>query len=50
MRDIGLMSYYPSIEVKQRDEGIFLSQETYAREILMNFDGDCKLVKTFVEC
>nr|GEU39751.1 retrovirus-related Pol polyprotein from transposon TNT 1-94 [Tanacetum cinerariifolium] len=34
MTDIGLMSYYLGIEVKQTDEGIFICQERYANEIL----------------
>ncbi|KAK3002730.1 hypothetical protein RJ639_019908 [Escallonia herrerae] len=38
MTDIGLMSYYLKIEVKQRDDGIFVSQEAYAKEVLKNFN------------
>ncbi|KAK3007401.1 hypothetical protein RJ639_016407 [Escallonia herrerae] len=38
MTDIGLMSYYLEIEVKQRDEGTFISQEAYAKEILKMFN------------
>uniref|UniRef100_A0A2N9F020 Integrase catalytic domain-containing protein n=1 Tax=Fagus sylvatica TaxID=28930 RepID=A0A2N9F020_FAGSY len=34
MTDIGLMAYYLGIEVKQMEEGIFISQEGYAKEIL----------------
>jgi len=30
MTDIGLMSYYLRIEVKQMEEDIFISQESYA--------------------
>ncbi|KAL0554273.1 hypothetical protein IC582_008190 [Cucumis melo] len=33
MTDIGLMSYYLGIEVKQSEEGIFISQERYTREV-----------------
>ncbi|KAK2977170.1 hypothetical protein RJ640_000421 [Escallonia rubra] len=40
MTDIGLMSYYLGIEVKQRDNGIFISQEGYAKEILKKFKMD----------
>ncbi|KAK2978053.1 hypothetical protein RJ640_001015 [Escallonia rubra] len=36
--DIGLMSYYLGIEVKQRDDGIFISQEAYAKEVLKRFN------------
>ncbi|KAK3028014.1 hypothetical protein RJ639_040013 [Escallonia herrerae] len=35
---IGLMSYYLGIEVKQRDDGIFISQEIYAKEVLKRFN------------
>ncbi|KAK3037369.1 hypothetical protein RJ639_030467 [Escallonia herrerae] len=38
MTDIGLMSYYLVIEVKQRDDGIFISQEAYAKEVLKRFN------------
>ncbi|XP_050939142.1 uncharacterized mitochondrial protein AtMg00810-like [Cucumis melo] len=38
MTDIGLMSYYLGIEVKQLEEGIFFSQERYTREILEKFN------------
>ncbi|KAK3039004.1 hypothetical protein RJ639_027489 [Escallonia herrerae] len=37
MADIGLMSYYLGIEVKQREDGIFISQEAYAKEILKRY-------------
>ncbi|GKV12662.1 hypothetical protein SLEP1_g23785 [Rubroshorea leprosula] len=47
MTDIGLMSYYLSIEVKQMEEGIFISQENYAREVLKRFNmSNCKPVNT----
>ncbi|KAK2984034.1 hypothetical protein RJ640_001195 [Escallonia rubra] len=38
MTAIGLMSYYLGIEVKQRDDGIFISQEAYAKEVLKRFN------------
>ncbi|KAK2985140.1 hypothetical protein RJ640_000907 [Escallonia rubra] len=38
MTDIGLMSYYLGIEVKQRDDGIFILQEAYAKEVLKRFN------------
>ncbi|KAK2974858.1 hypothetical protein RJ640_001909 [Escallonia rubra] len=51
MTDIGLMSYYLGIEVKQRDNGIFISQEGYAKEILKKFKmDDANPVSTPVEC
>ncbi|KAJ4812770.1 polyprotein [Rhynchospora pubera] len=37
MSDMGLMSYYLGIEVKQSGDGIFISQEGYAREIIKKF-------------
>lgn len=50
MTDIGLMAYYLGIEVKQTDEGIFIFQEGYAKEILNKFKmEDCKPVGTPVE-
>ncbi|KAK6152050.1 hypothetical protein DH2020_014685 [Rehmannia glutinosa] len=51
MMDVGLMSYYLGIEVKQQDGGIFVSQEGYAKEILKKFEMEnCKSVSTPVEC
>ncbi|KAK3007850.1 hypothetical protein RJ639_013459 [Escallonia herrerae] len=38
MTNIGLMSYYLGIEVKQRDNGTFISQEAYAKEVLKRFN------------
>lgn len=52
MTDIGLMSYYLGIEVKQTNEGIFISQEQYTREILEKFNMiniNSKLVTTPIE-
>ncbi|KAG6512435.1 hypothetical protein ZIOFF_030546 [Zingiber officinale] len=37
MTDIELMTYYLSIEVNRREDGIFISQEGYAKEILKKF-------------
>lgn len=34
MTDIGLMSYYLGIGVKQEVKGIFITQEAYAREVI----------------
>ena len=51
MTDIGLMAYYLGIEVKQKEEGIFISQESYAKDILKKFRmDDCNPVSTPVEC
>lgn len=51
MTDIGLMSYYLGIEVKQSDEGIFVSQKNYATKVLKEFNMEnCQPVSTPVEC
>ncbi|KAG6520573.1 hypothetical protein ZIOFF_017630 [Zingiber officinale] len=51
MTDIGLMAYYLGIEVNQRKDGSFISQEGYAREILKKFRMDnSKSINTPVEC
>jgi len=51
MTYIGLMAYYLGIEVKQQEKGIFISQESYAKEILKKFKMvNCKPVNTLIEC
>ncbi|KAG6486751.1 hypothetical protein ZIOFF_055330 [Zingiber officinale] len=51
MTDIGLMAYYLGIEVNQREDGNFISQAGYAREILKKFKMDnIKSMNTPVEC
>ncbi|KAG7565068.1 Zinc finger CCHC-type superfamily [Arabidopsis suecica] len=51
MTDIGLMSYYLGIEVKQEDNGIFITQEGYAKEVLKKFKmDDSNPVTTPMEC
>ena len=40
MTDIGLMSYYLGIEVKQEGKGILITQEGYAKEVLKKFKMD----------
>ncbi|KAG6514307.1 hypothetical protein ZIOFF_024657 [Zingiber officinale] len=51
MTDIGLMAYYLGIEVNQREDGSFISQACYAREILKKFRMDnSKSINTPVEC
>ncbi|GJV48739.1 retrovirus-related pol polyprotein from transposon TNT 1-94 [Tanacetum coccineum] len=50
MKDIGLMSYYLGIEVKQTDEGLFICQERYAKDILKRFGMDkCNPIDTPLE-
>jgi Reverse transcriptase (RNA-dependent DNA polymerase) len=51
MINLGLMSYFLGLEIKQGDEGIFISQESYAKGILKRFKmEDCKSVSTPVDC
>ncbi|XP_038896516.1 uncharacterized mitochondrial protein AtMg00810-like [Benincasa hispida] len=51
MTDIGLMSYYLGIKVKQGEDGIFISQEGYAKEVLKKFNmNDANPVGTPMEC
>jgi len=50
MTDIGLMSYYLGIEVKQMEKGIFISQGSFARKMVKKFKmNNCKHVSTLVE-
>ncbi|KAK2456950.1 putative mitochondrial protein [Trifolium repens] len=51
MTNIGLMSYYLGIEVKQEDQGILITQEGYAKEVLKKFKmDDANPVSTPMEC
>ncbi|GKV31585.1 hypothetical protein SLEP1_g40262 [Rubroshorea leprosula] len=51
MTDIGLMSYDLGIEVKQNEDGIFISQEAYAKKVLEKFEmANCKPVSTPIAC
>ena len=46
-----LMTYYLGIEIKQGEDGIFMNQEKFTKEILKNFKiKDCAKVNTLVEC
>ncbi|KAJ4788299.1 polyprotein [Rhynchospora pubera] len=50
MTDLGLMSYFLGLEVKQDKSGIFVSQEAYAKDVLKRFKmNDCNPVCTPVE-
>ena len=50
MTDIGLMSYYLSIEVKQEDKGILITQEGYSKEVHKKFKmDDSNLVSMLIE-
>uniref|UniRef100_A0A1J3G9F4 Copia protein n=1 Tax=Noccaea caerulescens TaxID=107243 RepID=A0A1J3G9F4_NOCCA len=47
MTDLGELSYFLGMEVKQNEEGIFLSQENYAQKLLKKFGmQDCKSLST----
>ncbi|PKA54694.1 putative mitochondrial protein [Apostasia shenzhenica] len=50
MRDCGTVSYFLGLEVNQGDEGIFISQEGYAKEILKRYNmEDCNSINTPIE-
>ncbi|KAL5568431.1 hypothetical protein UlMin_025006 [Ulmus minor] len=50
MTDMGHMTYYLGIEVQQQKHGIFISQESYAKEILKKFKMEnCKPIRTPTE-
>ena len=45
MDDLGLLSYYPGIEVHQKTEGITLCQDAYTRKVVeIRGMKDCNLV------
>ncbi|XP_074271155.1 secreted RxLR effector protein 161-like [Silene latifolia] len=47
MTDLGLMNFFLGMEVHQAEDGIFISQNKYAREILKRFKMEnCKPVST----
>ncbi|XP_068487122.1 uncharacterized mitochondrial protein AtMg00810-like [Phaseolus vulgaris] len=47
MTDLGLMSYFLGIEIKQNQDEVSLSQRKYAKEILKKFlMENCKAVNT----
>jgi hypothetical protein len=51
MTDIGLMSYYLGIEIKQGEDRIFVNQEKFTRGILKKFKmEECAKMNTLVEC
>ncbi|GAA0168672.1 transmembrane signal receptor [Lithospermum erythrorhizon] len=50
MTDIGEMSYFLAVEVKQAKDGIFMSQRKYAKQILSKFRmKDCKPISTLTK-
>ncbi|XP_050908831.1 uncharacterized mitochondrial protein AtMg00810-like [Lathyrus oleraceus] len=51
MTNIGLMAYCISIKVQQEDNGVFIIQEGYAKEVLKKFKmDDVNPVGTLMEC
>ena len=47
MTDNGLMSYFLGFEVKKQQDGIFISQKKYMKEILEKFKiSNCNPVNT----
>lgn len=50
MTDLGIMKYFLGLEIRQEKTGIFVAQETYAKEILKrNKMADCNPVLTPME-
>ncbi|KAL4297638.1 hypothetical protein GQ457_12G007010 [Hibiscus cannabinus] len=50
MTDVGLMCYYLGLEVEQSEDGIFISQKGYAKEVLKKFKMfNCNPVDTPME-
>jgi len=51
MTDIGLMTYYLGIKIKQGEDEIFVNQEKFVREVLKKFKmKNYTKVNTLVEC
>ena len=49
--DIGLMTYYLGIEIKQGEDKIFMNQKKFAKKIIKKFKiKDCIKVNILVEC
>jgi len=47
MTDLGLMTYFLGIEIKQNENDVFICQRKYAKEILKKFQmEECKVVST----
>ncbi|XP_039115181.1 uncharacterized mitochondrial protein AtMg00810-like [Dioscorea cayenensis subsp. rotundata] len=47
MTDLGLMSYFLGLEVKQNSEGVFISQQKYIDDLLVHMNMKlCKPVST----
>ena len=51
MTNIGLISHYLGIEIKQGEDRIFMNQYKFAKEVLKKFKmEDCARVNTLVKC
>ncbi|XP_024009339.1 uncharacterized protein LOC112084436 [Eutrema salsugineum] len=47
MSDLGLLNYFLGMEIVQKQDGIFLSQESYAKKLLKKFNmEECKIMTT----
>nr|KYP41283.1 hypothetical protein KK1_037341 [Cajanus cajan] len=47
MKNIGFMTYFLGIEIKQSEKEVFIFQKEYAKEILKKFQiGECRVVST----
>ncbi|XP_022932473.1 uncharacterized protein LOC111438879 [Cucurbita moschata] len=50
MTDLGLLKFFLGLEVKQGETGIFISQETYAKEILKKYKmTNCNSISILME-
>ena len=50
MTDVGLRTYYLRIKIKQREDGIFVNQKKFAKEIFKKFKmKNCAKVNTPIE-
>ncbi|CAH9107158.1 unnamed protein product [Cuscuta europaea] len=46
MTDLGVLKYFSGLEVTQREDDIFISQEKYATDLLKNHMSECKTATT----
>lgn len=49
MTDLGEMSYFHGMEIRQWEDGVFVNQGKYARDVLRKFGMEkCKSICSFV--